>query len=201
MQLSVNVTAHPHVVVAIIQTSGVITRLGHLVGAKLQRLVSSTISRSGPVLNLRPARFLSVQIRPGTRSRDTSMSAPKRVLIVDDETKILFVLDRALTSRGSECKVVCSDSAQQALVLAQETRFDLVITDLRMSEMDGIAFTEALRTLPYDPVVIWMTAYACCTTSAEAKRLGVHCCMDKPIEVDEIRHIVREALKAAGDPS
>ena len=129
------------------------------------------------------------------------MSASKRVLIVDNEAKILFVLDRALASLGSECQVVCSGSAQEALELAQETPFDLVLTDLEMSEMDGITFTEALRALPYHPVVIWMTASCCCMASVDAKRLGVHRCLDKPMEVDEIRHVVREALQAAGDPN
>ena len=129
------------------------------------------------------------------------MSASKRILIVDNEAKILFVLDRALDSLGSECQVVCSGSAREALALAQETPFDLVLTDLDMSDMDGITFTEALQALSYDPVVIWMTARSCCMSSVDAKRLGVHRCLDKPIEVDEIRHIVREALKAAGDPN
>jgi hypothetical protein len=45
LRLSVHVTAYPHVAVAIIQTSGIITRLGHLVGAKLQRLVSSSLQK------------------------------------------------------------------------------------------------------------------------------------------------------------
>ena len=129
------------------------------------------------------------------------MSASQRVLIVDNEAKILFVFDRALDSLGSECQVVCSDSTREALALAQDTPFDLVITDLGMPEMDGITFTEALRGLSYYPVVIWMSACGCCTTGADARRLGVHRCLDKPMEVDEIRHIVREALKAARDPN
>jgi CheY-like chemotaxis protein len=60
--------------------------------------------------------------------------------------------------------------------------------------MDGIALTEALRSLPYDPVVIWMTAMDCCTFREDAQRLDVHRCLDKPMEVTEIRRIVMEAL-------
>jgi len=128
------------------------------------------------------------------------MGASRRVLIVDNEAKILFVLDRALASLGSDCQVVCTDSAREALALAQEAPFDLVLTDLDMPEMDGITFTEALRGLSFDPVVIWMSACGCCAARADARRLGVYRCLDKPMEVDEIRHIVREALKDAGDP-
>jgi CheY-like chemotaxis protein len=129
------------------------------------------------------------------------METPQRVLIVDNEAKILFVLERVLDTLGSECQVVCSGNAREALKLAQESRFDLVLTDLEMSQMDGITFTEALRALPYDPVVIWMTASCCRMASVDAKRLGVHRCLDKPIEVGEIRQIVREALEAPRDPN
>jgi CheY-like chemotaxis protein len=125
------------------------------------------------------------------------MPTSKRVLVVDDEDKILFVLRHALARLGSECEVSTSNNGAQALEMAREAPFDLIVTDLRMPQMDGVALTEAIRTLDYDPVVIWMTAYDYCTASADAQRLHVHRCLDKPLEVAEIRQIVREALHAA----
>ena len=131
------------------------------------------------------------------RRSELRVNALRRILVVDNEAQILFVLERALAGLGPECRVACSSSAREALEWARKSRFDLVLADLEMTEMDGVTFTEALRALPYDPVVIWMTARCCCLAGADARRLGVHRCLDKPMEVDEIRQVVREALQAA----
>jgi DNA-binding NtrC family response regulator len=129
-----------------------------------------------------------------SKVRNEMTTAPKRVLIVDDETHILFVLRHALARLGCECQVETFAKSVDALEAARHTPFDLVITDIRMPDMDGVAFTEALRALYYDPIVIWMTAYDCCATGPEAERLRVHRCLDKPLEVAEIRRIVSETL-------
>lgn len=122
------------------------------------------------------------------------MVRPKRVLIVDDETKILFVLRHALARLGAQCQVETFTSGFSALETARNAPIDLVITDLKMPDMDGITFTETLRALPCKPIVIWMTAYDCCATRSDAQRLDVHRCLDKPLEIAEIRRIVSEAL-------
>lgn len=122
------------------------------------------------------------------------MAATKRVLVVDDEDKILFVVRHALARLDANCQVQTARNGRQALELARDTPFDLVVTDLRMPEMDGIELTRALRDLDGNPVVIWMTAHDCRTKAADAVRLRVHCCLDKPIEIGEIRRIVSEAL-------
>ena len=122
------------------------------------------------------------------------MSAHKRVLVVDDETKILFVVRHALSRLGEHCQVETARNGRQAIEIARATPFDLVVTDLRMPELDGIALTEALRELDPNPQVIWMTAYHCCAHEADMKRLGVCCCLDKPIEIAEIRRVVGGTL-------
>jgi len=122
------------------------------------------------------------------------MAATKRVLIVDDEDKILFVLRHALARLGQECQVQTASDGRQALEMARAAPFDLVVTDLRMPEMDGIELTRALRDLDGSPVVIWMTAYDGYIQAAEMERLQVHCCLDKPIEIGDLRRIVSEVL-------
>lgn len=122
------------------------------------------------------------------------MSLARRVLVVDDEEKILFVLRHALARLGADCLVETAGSGQQALDMVRQAPVDLVLTDLHMPDMDGVALTQALRGMDLDPVVIWMTAYNCCTAQDDMERLGVHRCLDKPIEIDEIRRIVSEAL-------
>lgn len=122
------------------------------------------------------------------------MAAPKRVLVVDDEDKILFVLRHALARLGAGCQVQTACDGRQALEMARDAPFDLIVTDLRMPEMDGIELTRALRELDSNPVVIWMTAYDGYTQAAEMERLRVHCCLDKPIEIGDMRRIVSEVL-------
>jgi CheY-like chemotaxis protein len=126
------------------------------------------------------------------------MSAFKRVLIVDDEDKILFVVRHALERLGEACQVETAENGRKALELACDAPFDLVVTDLRMPDMDGIKLTEALRGLKDGPSVIWMTAYHCGGQETEMERLGVCGCIDKPIEIGEIRRIVSEALWPPG---
>jgi DNA-binding NtrC family response regulator len=87
---------------------------------------------------------------------------------------------------------------REALDKAKQIPFDLVLTDLRMPGMGGIALTEAIRALDSNAIVIWMTAYGCHKVSTDAARLSVYCCLDKP-KVDQIRQIVREAFEAVGN--
>ena len=63
--------------------------------------------------------------------------------------------------------------------------------------MDGVELTEAVRALSPSTVVVWITAYGSQETNAEAQGLGVYRCLDKPLEVAEIRQIALEALEAA----
>ena len=122
----------------------------------------------------------------------------KRILVVDDDERVLFVLHDILAGLGSQYEVVTAQSGYEALDKAKEMPFDLLITDLRMTGMDGVELTKAVRTLSPSTVVIWITAYGTQETSAEAQRLGVYRCLDKPLEVAEIRRIAREALDVAG---
>ncbi len=69
----------------------------------------------------------------------------RRILIVDDYTAIGEILQRTLTSR--ECLVDRAADGAEALALFKEQRYDLIITDLQMPDMGGLALIEAIRTL------------------------------------------------------
>jgi CheY-like chemotaxis protein len=118
----------------------------------------------------------------------------KRILIVDDEEQVLFVLCQALMGLGSGYEIVGAQSGREALERVKENSFDLVLTDLRMPGTNGVELTESIRGMDSGLAVIWMTAYGCSGVKAEADRLGVHRCLDKPLEVMVLRQIVREAL-------
>lgn len=129
--------------------------------------------------------------RPGhMRARNSK----KRVLIADDEENVLFVLYGALAKLGNCCDVIAVSDGWAALEQARQSHFDLLLTDLRMPGLDGVALTEQMRTLCPDIVVIWMTAYGSTNLREQVERLRIYGCLDKPVEVSEIRSIVRQAL-------
>jgi DNA-binding NtrC family response regulator len=129
------------------------------------------------------------------------MDTHKRILVVDDDERVLFVFHDTLVRLGAEYEIVTARSGRQALDKARELPFDLVITDLRMPDVGGVELTEAIRASNSTTVVIWMTAYGCHRFSTEAARLAVYRCLDKPLEVGEIRRIVWQALKTAAGQS
>jgi len=118
-----------------------------------------------------------------------------RILVVDDDERVLFVLRRVLLAFQNGHEIVTTLDGREALDRAKEVPFDLLITDLKMPGMDGITLTQAIRDLNSGTVVVWITAYGCAQVSDEATRLSVHECLEKPLRIDEIRRVVREALK------
>jgi DNA-binding NtrC family response regulator len=123
------------------------------------------------------------------------MDKLKRILVVDDDERVLLVFHDALMRLGCEFEIVTARSGRAALKKAREMPFDLIITDLRMPDVDGVALTEAIREMDTGVVVIWVTAFGCHTFRAEAARLAVYCCLDKPVEIGEIREAVCQALQ------
>mgnify|MGYP001225599899 CR=1 FL=1 len=122
------------------------------------------------------------------------MGLHRRILVVDDERSVLLVTHRTLVRLGDGYEVVAAQNGREALDRIREAPFDLVITDLKMPEMDGVALTEAIRELCPDTIVIWMTAYGCGSLMDAAARLMVYGCLEKPVEVAEILRMARKAL-------
>lgn len=118
----------------------------------------------------------------------------RMILIVDDEEPILFVLHRALVKLEDGVSVDTAVTAEEALEKIKNGPFDLIITDLIMPDMTGVEFTERIRELDDQAVVVWMTAYHCQTFEDEAKRLGIYRCVEKPLEIQPFRDLVREAM-------
>lgn len=121
----------------------------------------------------------------------------KRVLVVDDEEHVLFILHGALVKLGNCCEIVAASDSMSALEQARQQHFDLLLTDLLMPGLDGVALTEQVRALYPGIVVIWMTAYGSADLLEQAERLGIYGCLDKPVEVSDIRSMVRRALGKA----
>lgn len=120
----------------------------------------------------------------------------ERILIVDDRALVLFVMERALEKLEIDCDLVGARSGQEALEALEAQGFDLIITDLKMPDMDGVELTEQIRARGSDAVVVWITAYGCHGLEKEAERLDVFRCVEKPLEVNLIRRMAREALQS-----
>jgi two-component system response regulator AtoC len=122
------------------------------------------------------------------------MAVRRRILIVDDDPMVLFVYHDTLKDLGDAYEIVTTPSGIKALNEIENKPFDLVITDLNMSDLGGVKLTEAIRQTSPDTAVVWITAYGCHSVSTDAARLKIHHCYDKPLEVDEILQVAREAL-------
>jgi DNA-binding NtrC family response regulator len=121
------------------------------------------------------------------------------ILIVDDEERILFVLERALRTLDDHLGVETASTAKDALHLMGQQTYDLVVSDLVMPDMDGVELTERIRELSADSAVVWMTAYGCKSFESEAERLEVYRCVEKPLEIKMFRDVVRQAMCLSED--
>ena len=98
--------------------------------------------------------------------------ADEKVLVVDDEVGMLTLLRNYLTREAYE--VHTAPSAETALQLLEENDFDVVLTDLRMGGMDGLALMRAIHaTRPETPVIL-MTAFGGIDTAIEAVKAGAY---------------------------
>ena len=118
--------------------------------------------------------------------------AATTILIVDDDPTLLRLLGMLLRQEGF--RVVAAESAEQALALLKTERPHLVITDLRMGGMDGLALFEAVRReFPLLPVII-LTAHGTIPDAVQATRKGVFGFLTKPYEAGALLDEVRRAL-------
>jgi DNA-binding response OmpR family regulator len=116
-----------------------------------------------------------------------------KILIVDDEPVVRSFLCDALADQGRQ--VVTAESGEDALAHLAADEFDLVLLDLKMQELSGMAVLDELRRRWPDTAVIVLTAHASLETAVEALRHGADDYLFKPSGVVELRESVRTALR------
>ena len=115
-----------------------------------------------------------------------------KILLVDDEPNILKSLARILKHYST----TTATSGPEALELAHDIQFDLVISDYRMPKMDGIAFLEKFMVVQPDTVRIIYTGYADLEAAQSAiNKLGVYRFLDKPSDNMQIIRAVEQGLE------
>jgi two-component system response regulator AtoC len=117
----------------------------------------------------------------------------KRVLVVDDDHRTRRVLQIMLERLGLESKAF--ESAEDALEHLRSETVALVLTDLKMPRMDGIAFMRELRALDEDVPVIVLTAYGTVETAVEAMKLGALDYLAKPFDVEALELLINRSLE------
>lgn len=115
------------------------------------------------------------------------------ILIVDDEQSYRQLLSLVFEEQGNSIRTAMN--GRQALELLAEEPADVIVSDVKMPDMDGIELLRAVReTLP-DLGVILMTAFASVETAREAFKLGADDFIQKPFDVEELKLIVRKTLE------
>lgn len=109
----------------------------------------------------------------------------KNILIADDEKTLLLSLSEGLRFYDNRFRVYTAKDGQEAIDILDSQRIDLLVTDLKMPNMDGfdlLAF--ALRKFPDLPVIV-VTAYSNPDIDRKLQALGITRCMEKPLEFNE----------------
>ncbi len=124
--------------------------------------------------------------------RLTSAALSGRILVVDDHPAMAAVVSEALSDAGWTCEV--ETGGQAATAALRDRAFDLVITDLRMADVDGFDVLAAARDTDPDLPVIIMTAFGGIDSAIEAMRRGAHHYVTKPVRLEELRLHVERAV-------
>ncbi len=118
--------------------------------------------------------------------------ARNRVLVVDDEKNQREIYTLILEDDGFE--VTTAQSGEQASRLAREKDFDLVLTDYKMTGMDGLTLLGELVQIDPSIIVVMMTAHGSVESVKEALRAGAFDYLEKPIDRDQLLKVVESAL-------
>ncbi len=119
-----------------------------------------------------------------------------RILVVDDDRGMRDYLEIMLSREGYN--VSTASGGKEALTLCRRRKFDLVITDLKMSGIDGIDLLKALKDISPETMTILITGYASGETALAAMKEGAYDYLEKNFEPDDLKNLVKEALRKKG---
>jgi two-component system NtrC family response regulator len=114
------------------------------------------------------------------------------ILIVDDEKNYLLVLSAVLEDEGYE--VLTAPGGAEALEIQKSSDLDLVVTDMKMSGMDGIEFLEQIKARDPDLPVIMMTAHGTVDKAVEAMQKGAYSYILKPFDNERLILFAKKAM-------
>jgi DNA-binding NtrC family response regulator len=126
------------------------------------------------------------------------MSQPLQILLLDDEPIVGKRLKPALAKIG--CDVEVFQEPIPALERINQKAFDIVVTDIRMDEMDGMQILDHVLAKYPQTKVIMITGYAMIALAREAMEKGAFDFIAKPFKPDDLRRVIAKAADALGSP-
>ena len=118
----------------------------------------------------------------------------KKVLIVDDEETLTWSMAKSLAKDRDKYEVIIANNGTEALNLLNRNKIDLVISDIRMPDINGLDLLVRIKKEHPRTKVIIMTAYGSSDVQREANRRGSIFYVEKPFEISEIRKIIIDLI-------
>lgn len=124
---------------------------------------------------------------------DRPTNVTGRVLVVDDHRRARESMVDALCQSGH--RVDCCSSGAEALSVIQDTKYDCIVTDLKMPGLSGVELIVQLERRRYGAQIVMVTAHASVASAVEAMRHGAFNYIEKPFDVDQLEGLVGQAIQ------
>ena len=121
------------------------------------------------------------------------MARQARILIIDDEPLMRISISDALKGDGYHAAETAS--GKEGIALVKDGSFDIVITDLRLPDLDGIEVLKSCKRASPDTFVILITAYGAVETAVEAMKYGAYDYITKPFSMDELLLMIKRIVR------
>lgn len=115
----------------------------------------------------------------------------QRILVLDDDTSLLRVMEYYITEAGFAC--TCVETVKEAISVYDDQSFDLVFSDLKIDQEDGIAFIRTLKEKDPEAVIIAITGFPSVDVAVECMKAGAFDFVQKPIEEEQLLSILKKA--------
>jgi DNA-binding NtrC family response regulator len=122
----------------------------------------------------------------------------KSVLVIDDDSGMLRAMTKVLINEGMRVTGLSDPTVVATTLAASQSRFDVIITDLRMPIFSGRGVLALASALPKLPVII-ITAFGGPDVETQALQLGAFAFLEKPIAASELVNVVKRAIGAGSD--
>jgi len=128
------------------------------------------------------------------------LDTKKKILIVDDEETIAWGISKTLSQSDLGVETAYTCKAKEALELIQKTKYDLIITDIRMPEMSGIDLLKEVKEKYPDTGVVIMTAYGSAEVQQEASKRGSIFYIEKPFDIKVLKKVISDFFTKQSNP-
>jgi DNA-binding response OmpR family regulator len=123
----------------------------------------------------------------------TNFEISPHILVMEDDLSVAKGLEMVLSEEGFDVNL--AGTGELALEAFRQKRFDLLVADLRLPDIDGMEVIKQVKEAKPETEVIVITGYGTTATAVEAMKLGVHDFLPKPFTEDQIKSAIDEALR------